>query len=101
MDFTLLDNHQIIQRISHSLKDKRLSLNLTQAQLAKKANLSLPTIKKFESGKPPSFLTLIAILRSLGEIQQLEALSPRVNPSPKEIYQAESKKRKRASNAQP
>lgn len=49
----------------------RLSQNLSQAALAEKAQLGVATIKRVELGESITLLTLIALLRALGELDQL------------------------------
>lgn len=100
MTLFLLDDDQIIRKLAESIREKRLQLDMTQAELAKRANVSLPTVKKFESGSPPSFKTVVSIMRALGELARVELMMPVISESPREIFEREAKslkKRKRAS----
>lgn len=84
--FTLLNDGQIIERIAKGCRAKRTQLKMTQEELAKRSNLALPTIKKFERGEPASLKTLIAIMRALGEVQRFEELLIEIDESPREIF---------------
>lgn len=101
MSLFFINDGQIIERIAKSCQKKRLSINMSQATLAKKANLSIATVKKFEGAQAPSFKTIIAILRSLGEIDRLQSLILGAEDTAKDIFLDEhtSKKiRQRASH---
>lgn len=100
MSLLFINNEQIIHRLSKSCRKKRLLLNMTQETLATRANLSIPTVKKFEKGEAPSLRTVINILRALGEIDRLEGLISDVQESPRETFLREqnaSDLRQRAS----
>lgn len=101
MSLLLINDEQIIHRLSQTCRKKRLLLNMTQETLATRANLSIPTIKKFEKGEAPSLRTVINILRAIGEIDRLESLISDVQESPREKFlreQKASKLRQRASS---
>lgn len=73
---------------------------MTQAELAKRSNVSLRTIKKFENGGPASFRTVLSIMRGLGEIDRFQHLIPEFEESPKEVFlreQSAKPMRQRAS----
>ena len=100
MSFALINDGQIMDRISEGCRKKRLLLNMTQEALSTKANVSLNTIKKFERGEPFSFRTIISVLRALGEIGRLQELILNLEESPEEIFlreQSSKPARKRAS----
>lgn len=89
MSFALISDGQIISRIADGCKKKRLLLGITQEVLAKKSNVSMNTVKKFERGEPPSLKTLISILRALGEIDRTQELIPDYKESPEDIFRRE------------
>lgn len=79
MDFNLLTPHDLIQQIPRQAKEKRLSLNLSQASLSKRSGVSFGVIKKFETtGKISleSLLKLALVLESLEEFASLFPLKP-------------------------
>lgn len=86
MSLLLINDEQIIQRLSEVSRKKRLLLDMTQMALAKRANLSVYTVKKFEKGEAPSFRTVISILRALGEIDRLQDLIADVQESPRQQF---------------
>lgn len=86
MDIFLLNDIQIIERLSQSCKDKRIALGLTQKDLAERSNLALKTISKFEAGEAPSFKTVLSILRALGEVHRVSSLFIENLESPKELF---------------
>mgnify|MGYP003674217006 CR=1 FL=1 len=81
-----LSDDQIIERIASRCRARRLELEMTQSDLAHQSNLSLITIKKFETYTPPSFKTLIAILRALGDLHLLSELMNPLEESAKSIH---------------
>lgn len=81
-----LSDDQVIERIASRCRARRLELGMTQNDLAQQSNLSLITIKKFETSTPPSLKTLIAILRALGELQLLSELTNPLEESAKSIH---------------
>lgn len=87
--FFFLTDDQIIERVAARCRAKRQLLGMTQKELAKKSNLSLPTIKKFESSQPPSFITLIHILRALGDLERLEELIVETDESVRDLFYKE------------
>ena len=84
--------------IAGHFKNKRLSLNITQEDLAKKAGVSLGSLKRFENSAQISLSNLlkIAVILDLGEffygISQIEE-----QQSIEQVLKSKiSKKRKRA-----
>ena len=53
--------NSIMQNLKDKLKQKRLSLNLTQEGLANKSGVSLGSIKRFESSGEISFESLLKV----------------------------------------
>lgn len=56
------------------LKEKRLKLNATQAQVEAQSGVSLTAIKRLESGKPISSANLIKLLKAYGLLPALLSL---------------------------
>lgn len=79
-----MSNTEIIREIAGRIKQYRLNLRMTQAQLAKKTGISLPTIQKFESGASSNitFVNLLSILRYTGLIDNVWLLVPEQPESP-------------------
>ncbi len=58
---------RLLRRMRMTIKQRRKALGMTQAQLARKANLSLPYIGRLETGRhDPKVGTLLKIAQALG-----------------------------------
>ena len=95
MDWTSLSNTEIILEMGSRLKDFRLRKKLTQQQLAERAGVSLFTVAQIERGKPVSVSMLIAVMRVLRLLDNLELLLPRQEVSPIELLKLQGKKPQR------
>lgn len=100
MDVYSLTDTLIQQRIGGKLKTLRLRQNITQANLAVDAQVSLSSIKKMEKGEIGSFESLIRVLRVLGKLDALHQLVEDEEMSPNDYYEfvnaTKRKVRKRA-----
>ena len=97
MDWNSMSGVAIIAEIGKRIKDNRLRKNLTQTDLATRAGVNALTIAKVEQGKPLSLVTLIAILRALRLLDNIESLVPEAQISPIEMLKFKGETRKRAS----
>jgi transcriptional regulator with XRE-family HTH domain len=86
------------QTIGERMKEIRLRKNMTQEEIAWRAGISKLSVVNAEAGKNISLATLIAILRQLGLIENLEQLIPEPPISPILLKKLKGKKRYRASN---
>ena len=96
MDFMQLSEPDIIRILGERFKDYRLSVRLTQRELAEKTGLSHKTISLFESGRGrnitlQNFLTL---LRAVGMLQNIGELLPELPSSPY-LIQSQMKRKSR------
>lgn len=101
MDFYAASDKTILKELGHRLRQLRLQKNITQENLAERALLSVGTIKSLESGKG-RLSSLIAVLRELGALDQLDQFIPPVTISPLQAAETRAKsgyKRQRASGA--
>ncbi len=93
---------EVLSDIRFLIKERRLSLNLTQEQLAGKANVSLAVLRKFERTGRISLESFVKIAFVLGLNEQLlEGLCapPNSNASLSDILaQTLEPKRQRASS---
>ncbi len=83
--------------LGERLARQRLQRNLTQAQLAKEAGISLRTLIRLESGESSQLTNLIRVIRALGLLRNLDAFVPAPVPSPVEQVRSRAKERRRAS----
>ncbi|XKM13689.1 helix-turn-helix transcriptional regulator [Orbaceae bacterium ac157xtp] len=68
------ENADIIAMLCRRIKMARIEKNLSQIELAKLSQLGIATIKRIELGESINLLTLISVLRGLGELDQLNNL---------------------------
>ncbi len=76
IDFSVATSSRIEAALCKRLEGIRLSRNITQAQLAERAGVSLRTIGRLEKGQGVSMDTFIRVLMALGIQQNFEALLP-------------------------
>ncbi len=65
-----------------SIRKLRIDRNLTQAELAAQAGISLHALQNLESGEGATVRTLVTALRALGREEWLKSLAPTptINP---------------------
>ena len=98
MDYYSMTDKGIVLEIGARIKSLRLRKNLTQQALSQRSALSLNTIKSLEAGKG-KISTLIAVLRELGSLDNLDNFIPEVTISPIQLSKMRGKKRKRATGS--
>lgn len=70
------------RRIGRAVRQWRIDAGLSQEELADRASLSRSAVQKVEGGHGSRLETLIRVLRALERTDALDALTPRVGPSP-------------------
>jgi transcriptional regulator with XRE-family HTH domain len=73
----------------------RILQNITQAEVARAAGISVGALKNLEAGRGATVLTLISAVKALGQVDWLNALQPVVSISPMAMLRS-SKGRVRA-----
>lgn len=96
MNYYSLTDSTIEAEIGSRLKALRLRRNVTQKALADATGLSVTAIKGIESGGG-RLATLIAVLRELGALDQLEHFIPEVTVSPLQLASRKGIARQRAT----
>ena len=96
MDFYSLSDKTIEKELGDRLKALRLRKNMTQKELANATTLSLNSIKALESGRS-KISTLIAVLRELESLEQLDNFIPEISISPMQLAKNKGYVRQRAS----
>ena len=94
-------NKEIIEELGWRLQTERLRQNITQAKLAQAAGISRRTLVGAERGESFTVDTLLAILRVLGRLDQLNAFLPEPKLSPVELSKLSGCRRKKASRETP
>ena len=90
-----LSNSEIIRNLGIRFRDYRLRLNMTRKEVSEEAGVGLTTIYKFETVnmKDVSFITLLRLLRAIGERENWENLLPELPESPY-LYENDRKKQR-------
>jgi transcriptional regulator with XRE-family HTH domain len=97
MDWYGMSDKAIVRDIGKRIRQMRLNKNISQKTLSEKIGIHRVTLSKIERGQRISLLTLIQIMRGLGELQRLENIIPEDIISPIQLAKLQGKKRKRAS----
>ena len=99
MVFDKMSPIAIAEKIGERLKQARLNADLTQAEVASRTGLNRRTILNAEKGCV-QLKNLVAILVSLGMVEQINMFLPVQEISPLQLAKLEGKKRQRASRSQ-
>lgn len=90
----LLTNEEVLAEMGRRLAAARIRSRLTQAELAAKAGISERTCRRLEKGAGLGSLeAFVAVLRAFRFIDRLEVLLPPDRPSPREIFERESRRK--------
>ncbi|WP_417452568.1 helix-turn-helix transcriptional regulator [Kiloniella sp.] len=95
-----ISDEAVLRLLGERLLQYRLNLNITQKSLAKEAGVSVRTINRVEQGHSTQLSNFLRVLRSLGLLDNLEALVPEPAISPMQQIKLQGKSRKRASTAE-
>jgi transcriptional regulator with XRE-family HTH domain len=87
-------NEVILKEIGKRMKSKRIAMNLTQKELAHESGVSQRTISGFENGENISLENVIAILRVLKQIQEINLLFPEEKTNPFDVIQLGNKRQR-------
>lgn len=76
-----MDNHNSStdeweQQLGRQIRDTRLRQDLTQAEVARRANIDRTTVGRIENGEGGSIGSLIRIARALGREDWLDSFAP-------------------------
>lgn len=96
MEWTLLSEQEILEKIGKRMQTSRLERNLTQKEIAEWSGVSLTTVQRLEKGKPVNTEHLIRILRAFDMLEKLELIFPDIVPSPILVKKMQGKKKYRA-----
>lgn len=97
-----ITDEALLKLIGERVARLRLSLNLTQRQLAEQAGLGLRTVQRLELGMAATQLSgFVRVCRALGLVEGFDALIPQPLPSPVAQLKLRGKQRKRASAVKP
>lgn len=88
----------IVKTIGAFIKQQRLKINKTQAQLATEAGVNRWTLSQIENGEAITMISLIQIMRALDILYLFEGFTIKQEISPLELAKQDQNKRQRASN---
>ncbi len=95
MNHYSMSDKAILSDLGGRLKSLRIRRNITQESLAQMTLLSLGTIKSLEVGKA-KLSTIVAVLRELDALHELDSFIPQTHISPIEIASRKTPERVRA-----
>lgn len=80
--------------LAQQIRQKRIELRMTQAELAKQAGISKRSLERLEAGGSVQLTNFIRVLRPLGLLENILALLPEEVESPIEQLKAHQKKQR-------
>lgn len=92
-----ISNAEWVAILGERFRDYRIAMQLTQRDVAEQAGVSLPTIRHFEHGSAVnlSLSTLVALLRTIHLLENIEQLLPPLPQDPMQIYNHQTTKPQR------
>jgi putative transcriptional regulator len=90
IDYYTASDSRITQELGERLRALRLRKNITQVELADRTLIAVGTIKSLEKGQG-KLSSLIAVLRELDSLEQLDNFIPPITLSPIQIAEANLK----------
>lgn len=97
MSTEALSNQDILKTLGHNLRQRRLSQNLTQVELAAQGGIDPGVLRKIEAGKGYTISAFIGVLRALRLLDDLIAAIPEPPASPIEMAKLKGRERERAT----
>lgn len=96
--FTSLSDQAILNEMGNFIQQKRISMEITQKDLAERAAISRSTLSLMERGESISLINFIKILRILDALYVLQSFKVVEELSPLQLIKGEKTKRKRVSS---
>ena len=96
-NWTEMSDTAIVKTIGAFIKQQRLKINKTQAQLATEAGINRWTLGQIENGEAITLISLIQIMRALDILYLFEGFTIKQEISPLELAKQDQNKRQRAS----
>lgn len=85
--------------LGRQVRDLRLRQDINQERLSEQADVALNVVKRLESGKGVTVLSLIRILRALGHVEWIRTLAPAVSISPMQMLRERPRRQRASRNA--
>lgn len=96
INWSELSDTAVLEQIGRFVQQSRLKQNKSQQQIADAAGVNRSTLSQIENGKGGTLISLIQILRVLGQMSFVKVFQVEDRPSPMYLATLEMKKRKRA-----
>ena len=93
-----MSDRAIVNTIGTFIKQQRLKINKTQAQLSVEAGVNRWTLGQIENGEAITMISLIQIMRALDILYLFDGFTIKQEISPLELAKQEQNKRQRASS---
>lgn len=93
----LIADDAILTELGKRLAQRRLSLQLTQADVAEEAGVAKRTIERIEAGHSAQMSSIIRMLRALDGLPGLDSVISESGPRPMDQVKRKGKVRQRAS----
>lgn len=87
-------NEVVLKEVGIRVKNRRISMGLTQKELAEEADVALKTISNLENGANVSLFNLVSVLRVLRLLDNINLLIPVTKFNPFDVLEL-GKKRER------
>lgn len=88
----------ILKELGMRMKQYRISLNMTQLELADRCGTSISTVVRIENGIDSKFSSYMKILNALGLLQNLDLLIPELQPDFKSLFEQKPARQRVKSN---
>ncbi|MFT8359353.1 helix-turn-helix domain-containing protein [Bifidobacterium aquikefiri] len=77
---------EVLTSVGSQVRQLRIAADMSQADLAERANLGVATVQRLENGRDVSLSTLAAVVRVLNRLEWFETLDPLgEGPTPMEL----------------
>ena len=84
----------ILKELGMRIKQYRISLNITQMDLAHKCGTSISTVVRMENGVDSKLSNYLKIMNALSLIQNMDILIPELQPDFKALYEQKPPRRR-------
>ena len=82
---SLKTEHDVVRETAELIRQQRVAVNLTQAELAERSGVPLGTLRRFEQTGQAGFMTVARILTTLGTADHFLSALKRPAPTAKSI----------------
>jgi Predicted transcriptional regulators len=93
MDWYGMTDAAIVAELGKRIKETRAKKRFSQVEVANRSGLSVFTISQIETGKNTSLLSLVAVMRVLKLLENIEDLIPKQTISPVSLLNQQKKKK--------